>query len=451
MSRQQKNPSSQRDAKSPKIKCQRDGCPAWHVRNPDTNRCIHRNKQTYQRVCSQSPKSPARRKCQRDGCPAWHVRNPDTNRCIHRNKRTYQRVCASSPKKAKPSSPKKAKKASSIVKLLDNVEDITSVSEVQDNAGFPSTRLNNKLWSIPKVLRSGSRTFVPTKILGRGGFGVVFAYKEEGKENQPDTPQNTIALKLVNGKSAKDSDCQGTLDYFPKAKNISQICKGVIYQRCISPQGFLEPPIGGFIRDVSPDKLSFYIVMELMDGDLKQLQDELTPPAKKKVVLKLKEALMCLLKHKRYYADLWAANVFFTYSKHYKGSGPVNPKDIGSIKLGDLGSICKNNEIKPAYFVPPSHWEVFGGTGWRAPCTEDTMVWQFSVLVYELYTGSRVGGLEADKRDDIQDRLTRLRETITSKNFPKLPISKFKEVFNLDMGIIFRMKKNRVRLKSLFK
>ena len=57
------------------------------------------------------------------------------------------------------------------------------------------------------------------------------------------------------------------------------------------------------------------------------------------------------------------------------------------------------------------------------------MVWQFSALVYELYTGSRVGGLEADKRDDIQDRLTRLRETITSKNFPKLPISKFKEVF----------------------
>ena len=159
---------------------------------------------------------------------------------------------------------------------------------------------------------------------------------------------------------------------------------------------------------------------------------------------------MCLLKHKRYYADLWAANVFFTYSKHYKGSGPVNPKDIGSIKLGDLGSICKKNEIKAAYFVPPSHWKVFGGTGWRAPCTEDTMVWQFSALVYELYTGSRVGGLEEDKRDDIQDRLTRLRETITSKNFPKLPISKFKEVFNLDLDSL-QKNKNRVRLKSLFK
>ena len=147
-------------------------------------------------------KSPARRKCHRDGCPAWHVRNPNTNRCIHRNKRTYQRVCASSPKKPKPSS--------SIVKLLDKVKDITSVSEVQGKNGLPSTYLDGEWYSIPKVLRSGSRTFVPTKILGQGSFGVVFAYKEEGEEKEPDTPQNTIALKLVNGKSAKDSDCQGT-------------------------------------------------------------------------------------------------------------------------------------------------------------------------------------------------------------------------------------------------
>ncbi len=158
---------------------------------------------------------------------------------------------------------------------------------------------------------------------------------------------------------------------------------------------------------------------------------------------------MCLLKHKRYYVDLKEDNVFFNYSKQYKGNGPVNPKDIGSIKLGDLGSICKKNKIKPAHFVPPNHWEAFGGIGWRAPCTEDTMVWQFALLVYELYTGNWVGGLENDERDFIQDRLTRLQNNLTSKNFPKLPISKFKEVFNLDLDNL-QKNKNRVRLKSLF-
>ena len=481
MSRPYENHRSPRGAKSPaRRKCHRDGCPAGHVRNPHTNRCIHRNKRTYQRVCSpRGAKSPARRKCHRDGCPAWHVRNPNTNRCIHRNKGTYQRVCAISPKKpkpispqktkpispqkTKPISPQKTKKVSSIVKLLDNVKDITSVNEVQRENGLPSTYLDGEWYSIPKVLRSGSRTFVPTKILGQGGSGIVFAYKEEGEEKEPDTPQNTIALKLVNGKSAKDSECQGTLDYFPTAKNVSQICKRVIYQRCISPKGFLEPPFRG--GDISSDKLSFYIVMELMDGDFNQIQDRLTPAAKKKYVLNLKEALMCLLKHKRYYVDLKNDNVFFNYSKHYKGRGPINPKDIESIKLGDLGSICKKNETKSAYYVPPSHWEVFGGIGWRAPCTEDTMVWQLSALVWELYTDERIGGLQEDTRDVIQDRLTEIRKEITSKTFPKLPLSKFKEVFDLDLPKNFgdttrttsalivlavQKNKNRVRLKSLF-
>jgi len=354
----------------------------------------------------------------------------------------------SSPKKAmqtKPSSPKKAKKASPIVKLLDNIEDITSVDEVQGENGLPSTYLKGEWYSIPKVLQSGSRTFVPTKILGQGSFGVVFAYKEEGEEKAPDTPQNTIALKLVNGKSATDSDCKGTLDYFPKTKNVSQICKGVIYQRCISPKGLKVLPIHG--DDVSSDKLSFYIVMELIDGDFQQIQNRLTLAAKKKYVLNLKEALMCLLKHKRYYVDLKNDNVFFNYSKHYKGRGPINPKDIESIKLGDLGSICKKNETKPAYYIPPSHWEVFGGIGWRAPCTEDTMVWQLSALVWELYTDERIGGLQEDTRDFIQNRLIEIRNEIISQNFPKLPISKFKEVFNLDLN---SLKKNRVRLKNLF-
>ncbi len=375
MSRPYENHRSPRGAKSPaRRKCHRDGCPAWHVRNPHTNRCIHRNKRTYQRVCSpRGAKSPARRKCYRDGCPAGHVRNPHTNRCIHRNKRTYQRVCASSPKKTKPispkkpkpsspkktkpsspkktkpsspkktkpSSPKKTKPSSSIVKLLDNVKDITSVSEVQGENGLPSTYLDGEWYSIPKVLRSGSRTFVPTKILGQGGFGIVFAYKEKHRRWEPDTPQNTIALKLVNGKSAKDSDCQGTLDYFPTAKNVSQICKGVIYQRCISPKGLKVVPIHG--DDYDDDKLSFYIVLELMDGDFSQIEDNLTPSAKNKYVLELKKALLCLLKHKRYYVDLKNDNVFFNYSKHYKGRGPVNPKDIESIKLGDVCSICKKN------------------------------------------------------------------------------------------------------------
>ena len=401
-------------------------------------------------------KSPARRKCHRDGCPAWHVRSPRTNRCIHRKKQTYQDVCKSPRKKAKPSSPKKAKKASPIVKLLDNIEDVTPKSEIIWWEHKPIDPSAESTWfSLPKVLRSGSRTFVPTKMLGQGSFGVVFAYKEEGEEKQPDTSQNTIALKLVNGKSAKDSDCQGTLDYFPKAKNISQICKGVIYQRCISSEGLPLPPYKEYLSpdDIfvhqPEDPLSFYIVMELMDGDFFQIQDRLTPQAKKKVVLGLKEALVCLLKHKRYYVDLKEDNVFFNYSKHYKGSGPVNSKDIGSIKLGDLGSICKKNEIKPAYFIPPSHWEAFGGIGWKAPCTEDTTVWQLATLVYELYTGQRVGGLEEDERDFIQDRLTRLRNELTSKNFPKLPISKFKEVFDLDFDNL-QKNKNRVQLKSLF-
>ena len=192
--------------------------------------------------------------------------------------------------------------------------------------------------------------------------------------------------------------------------------------------------------------------MELMDGDLAQLQDkEITPAAKKKIVLKIKEALLCLLGHDRYYADLWAPNVFFNYSEDYKENGGdiIKPEDIETVKLGDLGSICKKGTIIPAYFSPPSHWQAFGGIGWGAPCTEDTMVWQFALLVVELYTGKRVGGLEEENDQDfLEDRLTRLRKDLTKKNFPDLQISKFKEVFNLDLN---NLQRNRITLKDLFK
>jgi len=186
---------------------------------------------------------------------------------------------------------------SSTVELLNSIEDITSINEVQEyvdssDPGQPSTYLDDEWWPIPKVLRSGARTFVPTKILGKGAFGVVFNYKEEGKENQPDLEQNTIALKLVNGKSVADSDCKGTMDYFPTVKNVSQICKGVIYQRCISPQGFLVHPIEG--DHPSQDKLSFYIIMERMDGTIYEIMNNLTSAAKKKIILEVKKALMCL-------------------------------------------------------------------------------------------------------------------------------------------------------------
>ena len=190
--------------------------------------------------------------------------------------------------------------------------------------------------------------------------------------------------------------------------------------------------------------------MELMDGDLAQLQDkEITPAAKKKIVLKIKEALLCLLGHDRYYADLWAPNVFFNYSEDYKENGEdIKPEDIETVKLGDLGSICKKDTIIPAYFSPPSHWQAFRGIGWGAPCTEDTMVWQFALVVVELYTGNRVGReLKNESRDDLRNRLTRLRKDLTTENFPDLQISKFKEVFNLDLNNTNYI----ITLKDLFK
>ena len=187
--------------------------------------------------------------------------------------------------------------------------------------------------------------------------------------------------------------------------------------------------------------------MELMDGDLAQLQDkEITPAAKKKIVLKIKEALLCLLGHDRYYTDLRLQNVFFNYSKHYKGKGRVDAKDIESVKLGDLAGICKKNEIKVSSFVPPSHWEAFGGSGWGAPCTEDALVWQLAAFVFELYTSERIGGLQEDDQNAIRDRLTEIRKKITSKKFGDLPISKLKEVFNLDLD---NLQKNRIPLKDL--
>ena len=421
-----------------------------------------RKGQLFKKLCSLEKSRTPRatrvrlRRCERDGCPAWKVRNPLSNRCIHRRNQTYHHVCTSPKRrprtKAEPS-PRTKTKYSSIVELLDNIEDITSIDEVEDENGLPSTYIKGVWYSIPKVLQSGSRTFVPTKILGHGGYGVVFAYKEEGEEKEPDTPQNTIALKLVNGKSAADTDCQGTLDYFPNATNVSQICKGVIYQRCISPTGLKVVPLQG---DVSPDKLSFYIVMELMDSDLRHTHKFLTLAAKNKVVLEIKEALICLLEHGRYYADLYDSNVFFNYSKHYKGRGRVDAKDIESVKLGDLSGICKKGESKPSFYKPPPQWSVFGRSrAQKTPCNQDTMVWQFAMLVVALYRRddnrqlvhvSRALDLAVDDRASVQSRLTEIRNDITTENFGDLPISKLKEVFNLDLD---NLQKNRIPLKDL--
>ena len=172
-----------------------------------------------------------------------------------------------------------------------------------------------------------------------------------------------------------------------------------------------------------------------MDGDILDLTAKrLSPDAKKKIVLETKEALMCLLDHKRYYADLHAANIFFTYSKKYKGRGIIRAQDLQTIKLGDLGGVCKKGETKLAKWHPPSAWNKGRGKkSWEAPCSEATMVWQLAVVVYHLYTNR---GITAGAG---------MPKGITPRTFPGLPLEQFKKVFRKT-----NMNKNQVSLKDLF-
>ena len=111
-------------------------------------------------------------------------------------------------------------------------------------------------------------------------------------------------------------------------------------------------------------------VMELMNGPLSKMKGKFKNTNLMSVIKEIACHLKCLNDHNLVYTDLKTANILF------KCIG----KEKLSVCLGDIGGICKKNNINACTFLP---WE-YRYSGGFPKCNEKIMVWCLGIVLLEL-------------------------------------------------------------------
>ena len=204
--------------------------------------------------------------------------------------------------------------------------------------------------------------------------------------------------------------------------------------------------------------------MERMFGTIEHLFRWFVVPlsSKKKIVLQVRDALRFIRNHGRAYTDLKMENVFFNiYKGHKSGRNmktPIYPQYL-QIKLGDLGSICKPNEVHVTTYPSPLTWKaIYERTTereWSAvrifqKCNEYSMVWQLALFVFFIYSITDDGTVEdifeivnqlmelveEENYEEVQQGLNKIQEEIQELKdegaFGDLPVSNLKKIFSVE-------------------
>lgn len=153
------------------------------------------------------------------------------------------------------------------------------------------------------LITKDGRIFKFNKTLGHGSYGVVSSFHN-------DELNQDIALKITND----------VREYNSVNELVKTGCN-ILESKSLNHQG-----------------REYYIVMKKMDGDLKSIIDTIqliyNNKQKLSLIYKLLEALICLKKVGFCYTDLKAANILYVKTD----------KSTYDIRLGDLGSICKESD-----------------------------------------------------------------------------------------------------------
>lgn len=203
--------------------------------------------------------------------------------------------------------------------------------------------ISKNTWNFPsfaprtiKVFSEGKKyVFANPKILGIGGFGAVFVYKDVKNSLE-------IILKVEGGKNA---DFFHNRRLYPSEKEISEVLQkedscNVIRTRYIESRGLK------YYRD-------HYYIMEKFDGNCQEILHNLIENNIKNknkiwlnIVEEVRKQIICIAKLGFYYTDLKPDNILFC----------DNGNGLFSFHLGDLGSAIPTPDfIHIGPYIPPEY------------------------------------------------------------------------------------------------
>ena len=177
-------------------------------------------------------------------------------------------------------------------------------------------------------------------------------------------------------------------------------------------------------------------IMNFMDGSLKSLRGNVSTKNIKQIIKKIAQSLLCLKKKKLSYTDLKADNVLF---KCYK-------KSEIDVKLGDLGSICKEGKTNATTWSPYE----FRKNIYNTKCNETTMVWCLGVTLLELIGYSKLNMSVSDLFywNNIKKLTTKRKEDEFKKNLDVM-IKKVDSKFPILKSMLETDKKKRATLQQV--
>lgn len=185
------------------------------------------------------------------------------------------------------------------------------------------------------------------KVLGRGGYGIVYEMTTESGE--------LFALKQTT-----DTNEMLMIEYLQKNNiNCNKIGCKYIYTEKLYNNEF------------------HYLAYSLANGNLETIIKDLNIKIRFNILIEIAELVGCLEEKNLYYTDLKFSNILYSCSKH---------DNTFDIFLGDIGSIVHSNSIVSANTYPPID------TTDHVEAKTSILVWQLNVLLIQIFTMNYIKG-----------------------------------------------------------
>ena len=233
------------------------------------------------------------------------------------------------------------------------------------------------------------------KILGQGGYGTIFEVKDD--------KNNHYALKLMKKK----------LEYEKELEFIKNIKSKYIIE----------------IKDNFYDEINkgYCIIMELCDGDLRQILNKYKPKGLplniiKKIFIQLNDVLKAMIKIQYTHRDLKPENILIKNKDNNKNDFDIKLTDFG-LSTNEIHSIINTNtKVGTKNYMAPEI-EKFK---YNNKCD----LWSLGVLLYELYTNNYI--FESDNPEERENN--RLKGLIPNETDNEMINKLIKNLIQVDIN-----------------
>ncbi len=249
--------------------------------------------------------------------------------------------------------------------------------------------------------------YAPVKILqGKGASGTLFLVKEISNKN------NKYALKLIPNELSSF--------YYKEIE--------VLKNKRIKSKYIIE------LKDSFYDKKNegFCIVMELCDGDLKQILNEYKLKRKglplniiNKIFIQLNEALKVMINNKYTHRDLKPGNILIKYTDEKKIDFDIKLTDFG-LSTDEVNSTIKTHAGTPNYMAPEIEKIV---SDEKCKYNNKCDLWSLGVILYELYTNEYI----FSSTDPIKREINRNKGIIKNETDNEMINKLIKKLIQIDI------------------